>query len=214
MQDGRGIIFDMDGVLVNTEPLHFQATQEILATHGVSLTEADYFSRYIVYSDWEIMEMLLPHAPSRPPAAAAKSVRYLDLVRTGIPAFPDGLALLGRTAGWRVALATGSMRQEAELALAAHGIRDRFQFIVTREDCTNGKPDPEPFLRAAAGLGVAPDCCVVIEDTPGGIQAAKAAGMHCVAVTHSCPAWRLADADLVVDDLGLVQLDALLPKDT
>jgi HAD superfamily hydrolase (TIGR01509 family) len=205
------VIFDMDGVLVNTEPLHLQATQDILAGHGVPLTEADYFSRYIAYSDWELMEMLLPPGLSRQEACAAKSARYLELVRTGIPAFPDGLQLLGRAAGWRVALATGSMRQEAELALAAHGIRDRFQLIVTREDCTEGKPDPEPFLRAAEGLGVPPSRCVVIEDTPGGIQAAKAAGMRCVAVTHSCPAWRLGAADLVVDDLGQVELATLLP---
>ncbi len=211
MSQARGIIFDMDGVLVNTEPLHFQATQEILASYGVPLTEADYFSRYIVYSDWEVMEMLLPPDLSRPAACAAKSARYLELVRTGIPAFPDGLDLLRRAVGWRVALATGSMRQEAELALATHGILDRFETIVTREDCTEGKPSPEPFLRAAKAVGVMPVRCVVIEDTPGGVQAAKAGGMHCVAVTHSCPAWRLAAADLVVDDLRQVDLEAVLP---
>ncbi len=212
MLDARGVIFDMDGVLVDTEPLHFQATQEILASYGVPLTSAEYFRRYIVFSDWELLEMLLPAGVSRDAACAAKSARYLELVRTGIPAFSDGLDLLSRTAGWRVALATGSMRQEAELALAAHGIRGRFQFIITREDCTEGKPNPEPFLRAADGLAIPPNRCVVIEDTPGGIQAAKAAGMRCVAVTHSCPASRLTAADLVVDDLGRVDLAALLPE--
>ena len=117
-----------------------------------------------------------------------------------------------RAAGWRVALATGSMRYEAELALRSLGVRDRFQTIVTREDCVNGKPDPEPFLRAATGLGIQPLRCVVIEDSPGGIQAAKAAGMACVAVTHSCPPERLAQADLVVDDLATVNLALLLAK--
>jgi beta-phosphoglucomutase-like phosphatase (HAD superfamily) len=116
-----------------------------------------------------------------------------------------------RTDGWRVAVATGSMRHEAELALGSLGIRDRFQAIVTREDCVNGKPDPEPFLRAAGGPGVLPAQCVVIEDSPGGIEAAKAAGMACVAVTHSCPRERLLEADLVVDDLGDVDLEAIMP---
>jgi HAD superfamily hydrolase (TIGR01509 family) len=207
----RGVIFDMDGVLINSEPLHLVATQEILAAHGVTLTDADYFGRYIVYSDREIMELLLPDAAARPAAAAAKSKRYLELVRAGIAAFPDGLGLLMRTDGWRVALATGSLRSEAELALVSLGIRERFQAIVTREDCINGKPHPEPFLRAAEGLGLPPQRCVAIEDSPGGIQAAKAAGMRCVAVAHSCPENSLREADLVVDDLGKVDLDALIP---
>jgi len=170
--DDRAVIFDMDGVLINSEPLHCRATQEILALYGVKMSEADYFGRYIAYSDWEIMEFLIPEASARPAAAQAKSRRYLELVGAGIPPFPDGLRLLVRSDGWRVALATGSMRCEAELALRSLGVRDRFQTIVTREDCVNGKPDPEPFLRAAAGLGVQPARCVVIEDSPGGIRAA------------------------------------------
>jgi HAD superfamily hydrolase (TIGR01509 family) len=209
--DNRAVIFDMDGVLINSEPLHFRATQQILKAYGVTMTEADYFSRYIAYSDWEIMELLLPDPSLRPAAAEAKSRRYLELVRSGIPAFPDGLNLLGRTGDWRVGLATGSMRHEAELALGSLGIRSRFQTIVTREDCANGKPHPEPFLRAAEGLGLPPHRCVVVEDAPGGIQAAKAAGMQCVAVTHSCPKRSLQEADLVVDDLGTVDLDLLIP---
>ncbi len=207
----RGVIFDMDGVLIDSEPLHCRATQEILAGYGVTMTEADYYGRYIAYSDWEIMELLLPDAAARPAAAEAKSRRYLALVASGVTAFPDGLALLSRTDGWRVGLATGSMRYEAELALTSLGIRDRFQTIVTREDCVNGKPDAEPFLRAAQGLGVPPARCVVIEDSPGGIRAAKAAGMYCVAVTHSCPGDQLREADVVVDTLGGVDLGALVP---
>jgi len=207
----RGVIFDMDGVLINSEPLHFLATQEVLATYGVPMSEADYFGRYIVYSDWEIMELLLSDASARPAAAQAKSRRYLELVASGIPPFPDGLELLRRTDGWRVALATGSMRYEAELALGSLGIRECFQAIVTREDCVHGKPNPEPFLRAADGLGVSPTRCVVIEDSPGGVQAAKAAGMACVAVTHSCAREHLLGADLVVDDLGNVDLRKLVP---
>ena len=206
MSHDRGVIFDMDGVLINSEPLHLQATQEILAQHGITLTETDYFTRYIAYSDWEIMELLLPDRAARPGAAAAKGRRYLEMITAGIPSFPDGLDLLSRTDGWRVGLATGSMRSEAELALSSLGIRQRFHAVVTREDCEKGKPDPEPFLRTARGLRLPPYRCLVVEDTPGGVRAAKAAGMTCVAVTHSCPRESLAEADLVVDDLRAVDL--------
>jgi beta-phosphoglucomutase-like phosphatase (HAD superfamily) len=74
-----------------------------------------------------------------------------------------------------------------------------------------GKPHPEPYIRAAAGLRLPSARCVVVEDTPGGVRAAKAAGMACVAVTHSCPRERLTAADLVVDDLASVDLASLLP---
>lgn len=210
MSDDRGVIFDLDGVLIDSEPLHCRAFQEILTGYGVTLTDREYYEAYIVYSDREVLERLLPAGAALRGALEAKERRYLELVEAGLPAFQDGLALLARTDGWRVGLATGSLRREVELALRSLGIRERFSTIVTREDCRRGKPDPEPFLRAARGLGLLPRRCVVIEDTAGGIQAAKAAGMTCVAVTHSCSRDSLAGADLVVDDLGGVDLDAIL----
>jgi HAD superfamily hydrolase (TIGR01509 family) len=203
----RGVIFDMDGVLVNTEPLHFAATRDALAEIGIPLTEAEYYSRYLAYPDPEMFAMLVPDPRARPAVMAAKGRRYLELAAAGIPAFPDGLGLLARLQGWRIGLATGSLAAEAELALGALGIRDRFQVVISQQDCVRGKPDPEPFLRAADGLGLSPARCLVVEDAPGGIQAAKGAGMRCLAVTHSCPRERLRGADWIVDDLGTVDLD-------
>lgn len=210
LRDGRGVIFDLDGVLINSEPLHCRAFQAALRPYGVTLTARDYYAGYIVYSDREVLERLLPDRGALEAAVAAKEQRYRELVEEGVPPFRDGLALVAKTVGWRVALATGSIRYEAESALRSLGIRDRFEVVVTREDCRQGKPDPEPFLRAAAGLGLPPRRCVVIEDTPGGVQAAKSAGMIAVAVTHSCSRSQLIGADLVVDDLEAVSLDELL----
>jgi HAD superfamily hydrolase (TIGR01509 family) len=209
MSGERGVIFDFDGVLVNSEPLHVRAFRDVLAEYGRTLTDEEYYAHYIVYSDREVLERLLPAGEVVEAALAAKVHRYQELMEGGVPVFPDCLALLARTDGWRVGLATGSIRREVERVLRSLGIRDRFAAIVAREDCERGKPDPEPFLRAAWGLSLHPRQCVVIEDTPGGIQAAKAAGMICVGVTHSCPRERLADADLVVDDLSTVRLAAL-----
>jgi beta-phosphoglucomutase len=206
----RGVIFDLDGVLINTEPIHCRAFQDVLAAYAVTLTERQYFESYLVYSDREVLERLLPAGQSLDAAVAAKERRYLTLLAAGIPAFPDGVALLAKCDGWRVGLATGSNRHEAELALRTLGIRQRFACIVAREDYDKGKPDPEPYLRAAQGLGLSPRRCVVIEDTPGGLRAARAAGMVAVAVTHSCPREHLGEADLVVEDLAAVDLGVLL----
>ena len=210
MSDDRGVIFDMDGVLINSEPLHCRAFQDILAPHGVEVTEEEYYAKFLVYSDREVLERLLPDARVLDGAVAAKERRYWELLEAGVPAFRDGLALLARTDGWRVGLATGSIRREAELVLGCLGIRERFDAVVAREDYGKGKPDPEPYLRAADALGLSPRRCVVVEDAPGGVRAAKAAGMACVAVTHSCPRERLVEADLVVADLAAVELASLL----
>lgn len=210
MRDDRGVIFDLDGVLINSEPLHCCAFQDVLAPYGVIVTEQDYYAEYLVYSDREVLERLLPDLGALDDAVAAKERRYWELLEAGVPAFRDGLALLARTDGWRVGLATGSIRREAELALRTLGIRERFGAVVAREDCRRGKPDPEPYLRAASVLGLSPPRCVVVEDAPGGVRAAKAAGMACVAITHSCPREQLVEADLVVHDLATVELASLL----
>jgi beta-phosphoglucomutase len=211
MSDDRGVIFDMDGVLIDSEPIHCRAFQDVLAAYGVTLTERQYFADYLVYSDREVLGRLLPAGQSLDAAVTAKERRYLSLLADGIPAFPDGLALLARSEGWRVGLATGSNRRETELALRTLAIRERFACIVAREDYDKGKPHPEPYLRTARGLDLPPQRCIVIEDTPGGVRAARAAGMVAVAVTHSCPREHLGEAHLVVEDLGAVDLGLLLP---
>jgi HAD superfamily hydrolase (TIGR01509 family) len=210
MTKDRGVIFDMDGVLINSEPLHCRAFQDILAPYGVQVTEKEYYAKYLVYSDREVLERLLPDVRALHGAVAAKERRYWELLEAGVPVFQDGLTLLAKTDGWRVGLATGSIRREAELALRCLGIRERFGAVVAREDYGRGKPHPEPYLRAAEALGLSPGRCVVVEDAPGGVRAAKAAGMACVAVTHSCSRRRLVEADLVVDDLARVELASLL----
>jgi beta-phosphoglucomutase-like phosphatase (HAD superfamily) len=152
MIDNRGVIFDLDGVLINSEPLHCRAFQDILAPYGAGVTEEDYYGKYLVYSDREVLEWLLPDSRFLDEAVAAKERRYWELLESGVPVFQDGLALLAKTAGWRVGLATGSIRREAEMALRCLGIRERFDAVIAREDCRKGKPDPEPFLRAAGAL--------------------------------------------------------------
>src|SRR3974377_2574035 len=101
MRNTRGVIFDLDGVLINSEPLHCRAFQDILAPYGIQVTEEEYFARYLVYSDREGLERLLPKGQCLNEAVAAKERRYWQLLEGGGPPFPDGLALLAKTDGGR-----------------------------------------------------------------------------------------------------------------
>lgn len=210
----RGLVFDLDGVLIDSEPLHFRATQEILAAHGVPLTDQDYFGRLVALTDVELFGRLLADRPDLVPRAVAeKQARYRVLAQGGLPAFRDGVGLVERSAG-RVplAVATGATREEAEGALRSLGIRDRFVALVTCEDTARGKPDPAPYRLAAARLGLPPEGCLAVEDTVDGIRAARAAGMRCVAVTHTHPREHLMEADLVLQSLDGLDWETALSR--
>lgn len=203
-----GLILDLDGVIIDSEPLHLQAFREVLRGHGVALSDEAYYGGYIALSDREVFEALLP-AGAVVPALAEKERRYLALAAEGLRPYPDALALLRRADSWRLALVTMSLRREAEVALTGLGVRDRFAVLVAWEDCRRGKPDPEPYRLAAEGLGLLPAACVAVEDTPGGVRSAQGAGMFCVAVTNTQPRPLLAGADLVVGSLDEVDLAGL-----
>lgn len=203
-----GLTLDLDGVLIDSEPLHLHAFRDVLRGHSVTLSDGDYYGRYIALSDREVFEDLLPRGAVAP-ALAEKERRYLALAADGLRPYPDALALLRRADSWRLALVTMSLRREAEMALTGLGVRERFAVLVAREDCRRGKPDPEPYRLAAEGLGLAPAACVAVEDTAGGVRAAKGAGMFCVAVTNTQPRPLLAEADLVVGSLDEVDLAGL-----
>ena len=213
-----GILWDVDGTLVDTAEQHFMAWQQLSAEIGRPFTRAD-FARTFGWRNPEIIRTLYdPHADDATCEALAlrKENLYRDMVRGGATKLLPGVrALLDAFAaeGWPQAVGSSAPRANLDLLLEATGTRPFFGAIVTGDDVTRGKPDPEVFLNGAAGLGVEPRRCVVFEDAVAGVQAATAGGMACVAVTfvghHPAEKLREAGAKLVVATLEDVTVDVV-----
>jgi len=212
----RALIFDCDGVIADDEPLHLAAFQRALAPAGITIVRDAYYARYLGLNDREAVRLafadasIAASADQIAAAVTAKANAFLDLVRAGTPIFP-GVVPFVRAAAARVplAVASGALRHEIDLILAQAGIAECFTTIVSSEDVRDGKPSPEGFLLAlarlrAGGSDLRASDCVVVEDSQPGVQAARRAGMRCVAVTNSHPREALAEADLVVSSLAEV----------
>jgi HAD superfamily hydrolase (TIGR01509 family) len=202
----RAVIFDMDGVIVDSEPYSMQALIDILRQYGIEPTEddlrrsygrrirddfVDYFSRYGVTANVHT-------------AIAHKHARYYHLAAGHLQPFPGVVPLLKRVHdhGYRLALASSGDRVKIAFGMQALGLNGTFEAIISGDDVTHSKPDPEIYLTAAQRLAVPPVDCVAIEDAPTGIEAAKRAGMRCIAVTNSVAREQLQKADLIVDSLA------------
>ena len=207
----RAVVFDFDGVLVDSEPLHFRALQEALLGEGIEIDEDEYYSTYLAYDDREAIRVALDrHAAAREREQIQLIVRRKAEIFEGlipeITFFPGALALV-RTLRDELPLgiASGALRGEIEAILDAGGLSGVFATIVGADDVVHGKPHPEPYLAAMTRLpglpGLRPEDCLAIEDSPPGIVSARAAGMKVLAVTHSYRRPKLGLADRVVDSL-------------
>lgn len=213
----RAVIFDFNGLLVDDESVHFDLFREVLADVGVPLDEPTYHERYLGFDDRGCFEAALQDAGRRAPSAlvddliARKARRYFEVAREGLRIFPGAPeAVAALAARWPVAICSGALRSEIELALHLMGVRPRIGAIISAEDTARCKPDPEGYLlaldalRSRVGEDLEAAHCMAIEDSLAGIQAAKSAGMWGVAVAHTYPAeeLRTAGADVVLPDLS------------
>ncbi len=219
----RAVIFDFDGVIADTEPLHFAAFRKVLAEIGVALTEADYYANYLGYDDKGCFAAALTaNGRPAPPATVAdlvarKAGAYMEHIRRHLVVFPGVRELVrGAAARYRLAIASGALRHEIEFILEQAGIRKEFAQITSAEDVTRGKPDPEGFLHALASLNrerpaepLAAADCLVIEDSIPGIRAARAAGMKVLAVANTHTIQDLREADAVTHSLEGMNLTEL-----
>ena len=182
----NAVIFDLDGLLADTEKLHCQAYRDALAAHGARLTEAEYAEHWVRYGKG-ITEWLHEHQLKLDPLAvrADKSRRYHDLLHSSLRPMAGALELVTALSGKkRLALASSSYRDAVEGVLSGLRIGDRFEAVVSGLDVPRVKPAPDIFLKAADLLGVHPSECVVLEDAEKGIIAAHAAGMLSIAVPN------------------------------
>jgi HAD superfamily hydrolase (TIGR01509 family) len=186
------IIFDMDGVLVDSEPLHARATKLLLAERGLHWDERE-SAEYIGLTDVESFAALvrrhgLPDDPLDLAARwAERAILLLEQHARPLPGVPSVPVTL-RSRGYRLALASSSRPRVIAATLDAIGVRSLFEVVVSGAEVPRGKPSPDIFLETARRLGLSPGRCVVIEDSRHGVTAARAAGMHCIAIPCSTTA--------------------------
>lgn len=212
----RAVIFDMDGVLVDSEPLINAAAVAMFRENGL-IVQPDDFLPFVGAGEDRYIGGVAEHYdfPLDLPAAKHRTYEiYLDLVPSQLEAFPGVLDLVHACRGARLLVAVASSADEIKVHANLQKIGlpiSSWDAVVWGEDLKNKKPAPDIFLSAAEKLGVKPAACVVIEDAVNGVQAAQAAGMRCIAVAHTFPADRLHEADLIREKISDVLLSDLAP---
>jgi len=208
MADTFAVIFDMDGVLIDSYGAHFESWKRLAGENGCQYSEGDFVrgfgrtSREVLAEQWK--ERPLPESRIRE-LAARKEALFRKLIDVDFPAM-EGAEKLIRSlhqSGFRLAVGSSGPPENVRLVVEKLGVGSLLSACVTGADVTRGKPDPQVFELAAERMDVPPAQCVVIEDAPVGVIAARKAGMRCVGVASTGrTAAELSDADLVVQTLG------------
>ncbi|MGA2090756.1 MAG: HAD family phosphatase [Endomicrobiales bacterium] len=201
----EAILFDMDGVIVDSMPYHFISWYEALRPYDVSVTCFDVYKRE--GENWEKALRALWRPSGRPltPAIAqdilkAKNALFKQYFKRTIFHCVEDILPCLHSQGYKLALVTGTTHKEM-LSILPAALRNLFSTIVTGDMVRRGKPFPDPYLAAAKKINLLPKQCVVVENAPYGIRAAKAAGMFCIALTTSLPAEYLVRADIVINTI-------------
>ncbi len=198
----QGAIFDLDGTLIDSVGLYTAADQKMLKEYGISFTR-EMKKEYVGMGNLDMMRAYrerfnLPDSPEK--LLEKKNSYYLEMSRREIKLFPKTVRLLERLheAGYPLALASGSSPAVIDDLLAITGLKEYFTVVISSEEVERGKPDPQIFLESARRLALPPECCVVIEDSWYGVEAAKSGGMLCIAIPGATqkplhPSFYLAD---------------------
>ncbi len=205
----RAVIFDMDGVIVDSEPRHERAFEEVWAAIGFGDNHGMHFPDYYGTSDEKVWrDFIAKHQPTQSYEELFewRQERFLEIVKREEPIFEPIPELVSDLAkGHPLALASGSLHPVIDAVLNMKGLRRHFQAVVSSSDVAHGKPAPDIFLHTAAAIGVAPEDCVVIEDSVHGVTAAKSAGMTAIAITNTFAGEALRHADHVVSDYEAIR---------
>jgi len=213
----RGLLFDLDGTLADTDPIHFRAWRQSLAPFGIALEEDDYQRQISGRRNQEIVRGFLPDLPDAQidRLAAGKEVTYRSLARD-LSATPGLHALLslGVEKKLKLALVTNAPRENARHVLEALGLGDVFETMVVADETSRGKPDPGPYELALERLALRADEAIAFEDSPAGVVAARGAGIRTVGLLRGHDAETLvrAGATLVIGDFAEHRLTDLLAE--
>ena len=218
----RAIVFDFDGVLANSEPLHLRSFQSVLAREGITLSESDYYAKFLGFDDAGAFAAMGAAQGHHWPAShiaelVARKAAQMEILERDVSILFPGAADVVRRAAAKVpiAIASGALGVEIRRVLARERLTDQFAAIVSANDTASSKPSPEPYLCAvdalarATGGSLAAADCVAIEDSRWGLQSARAAGLRTVGVAQSYDRSALSEADLVVDKIADLDVRAL-----
>ena len=207
------IVFDFDGVLADSEPLHLKAYQHIFEPHGIHIDQKTYCDRYLGYDDeGSIRQMVADNGlmlgDEEIEVLLREKARVFEKLVSNGDVLYRGAAGCARRLGaeWPLGIASGALRHEIELMLRGARLLDAFRFIVSAGDTDRTKPAPDPYLRAAELHGVPAPQCVAVEDSHWGLQSARDAGMRTIAIAHTYPHDSLT-ADRVIDSLEELTVD-------
>jgi beta-phosphoglucomutase len=205
----RGVVWDLDGVIIDSGEDHWRAWRQLAEETGVTFTEADFRATFGLRNSDIIPRFWHTHNPADVQELAdRKEELYRDFLRISARPLPGALELLAalHAAGWKQALGSSAPLANISLIIELLHLDRVLDAAVSGEEAPQGKPAPDIFLAAARAINLAPVNCVVIEDAVAGVQAAHAAGMRCIAVTNGRPNPALAGADMVVFTLADVSV--------
>jgi beta-phosphoglucomutase len=202
------ILFDFNGVIVDDEPQHCDALIATLGEYGYALDRDTYYREYLGFDDRECFRFSFARMgraadePALLEAIERKNAHYERAVRASMRLVPGATEFIEDAAldGFQLAIVSGALRREIELVLGLAGLRPHFSEIVAAEDVSACKPDPQGYNRARARLALAPERCMVIEDSLPGLAAARAAGLRCAMLSTSHDEEACVGADLVWQD--------------
>ncbi len=205
----RAVVFDFDGVLADSEPLHFRAYQETLVAFGMTLTAEEYYQQLLGFNDEDCFRIMASNrGRTTDEAEVAAFVEQKGRVFERIileqdTLYPGAAECVERmAAAFPLGIASGAFRHEILLTLERAGLDHHFRFVVGSGDTPHSKPAPDPYVRAAELHGLPPSECVAIEDSRWGLESARAAGLRTVGITHTYPAAQLGDPEIVINSLA------------
>ena len=213
-QSNKTILWDLDGVIVDSGSYHFSAWQETFAKRGVMFTQENFVKLFGARNDFIIHNILgdKVHEDDINTIAAQKESNFRNRIKGNIKLLPGVLKLLEiiKKGHFKMSLVSSAAKENIDLLFGELGLEDYFSCIISGRDVTDSKPSPQIFLLAAEKCETKPENCIVIEDSPLGVKAAKAAGMRCLAVSNAHSKRELAEADRIVNSLEEVDLIDLL----
>jgi beta-phosphoglucomutase len=206
----KAFIFDMDGTIIDSTQMDYDAWQKVMLEYDAEISYEDYIARLGAKSSEIAKEYLDVDEDEIDKLITRREGYFKEMVeQKGIKFIPQVEQILQeiRNAHLKTALATGANREKLKFMFGKLPLEQYFDVFVTADDVDTGKPDPEIFLQAAQKLGVDPNQCVVMEDASNGVEAARSGGMRCIAITTTRGADQLQGADLILE--GYHQFDLL-----